>query len=281
MCQRPQLSLCRSAMTAILIRALLLISFCAPAEAVAAHSDWVPTNQSKLRLLLSQGPDGLFTGGIEIVLEPGWHTYWRNPGDAGVPPTFDFAGSENVAKVEVLYPAPERYDDGSNVSLVYRDEVVFPALITPIDAGKPVTLRVNATFGVCSEVCIPTNASASVTQADMTSTDPLAHARIEQFRSRLPGAAEAGEFEILNATAEGDELLINVRTPNSSYIDLFADPPAGWYVGQPAFVSRANGISRFKMSLSGRPPGAAVRGQNFGFVAVAGGDAIEQTLQIQ
>src|SRR5918998_4531854 len=170
-------------MTATHIRLfLLLLSLALPAEALAARSAWSPAAQSQLRLLLAAPEAGRIDGGIEILLDPGWYTYWRNPGEAGVPPVFDFSGSENVAAVEVLYPAPERFDDGASVSLVYKDEVVFPVEITPLDPSRPITLRVDASFGVCREVCIPTQTSSEVEAAPIPAPDALAEARLRHFQ---------------------------------------------------------------------------------------------------
>ena len=77
--------------------------------------------------------------------QPGWKTYWRYPGDSGVPPRFDFAGSDNVETVTVLWPAPQRFADGAGGnSIGYTDDVIFPLRIVPQDRGKPVTLRAEA-----------------------------------------------------------------------------------------------------------------------------------------
>ncbi len=113
-------------MAAIAIRILILAGLAVPTAALAAHSDWVDADEARLRLLLTEPAEGRIAAGIEIELEPGWYTYWRNPGEAGVPPVFDFSGSENVGDVTVRYPAPTRHDDGASVSLVYTDTVVFP-----------------------------------------------------------------------------------------------------------------------------------------------------------
>ena len=94
-------------------------------------------------------------------MTPGWHTYWRNPGETGVPPVFDFSGlRQRRERWRCSIPAPERLDDGASVSLIYTDEVVFPLVITPAEPERPVTLRLKASFGVCSEVCIPTRSRA-------------------------------------------------------------------------------------------------------------------------
>jgi DsbC/DsbD-like thiol-disulfide interchange protein len=197
-----------------------------------------------------------------------------------VPPVFDFSGSINVERVEVRYPTPERHDDGVSVSLIYTDEVVFPLEITPVQPDEPVTLRVDATFGVCREVCIPTEASSSVTLPPRSEPDPLTTARLALYRPRVPGPAQPGYFDVENIRSDGDALVIDVRMPDSSYSELFAEPPPDWFIGQPDFVSRANGVSRFRLPLGGKPAGSEVRGQSFRFVAVAGGEAIEVAVRI-
>ena len=234
-----------------------------------------------MRLLLAGTQAGRIAGGIEIVLEPGWYTYWRNPGEAGLPPVFDFSGSENVADVEVQYPAPERYDDGTSVSLVYRDEVVFPVTVTPVEPGKPVKLMLDARFGVCREVCIPTDARSSVTSPLLPQPDVLTEARLDRYQPLVPKPAEPGRFDVENVSLDGEFLLIDVRLPQASYFDLFAEAPAGWFIGQPALVSRDAGLARYRLPLAGRPRDSAVIGQRFRFVAIAGSEAIEKAVEIR
>jgi DsbC/DsbD-like thiol-disulfide interchange protein len=268
-------------MTVLRFGLVLAMALAASTEASAVRSDWVAADEAKMRLLIAGPRDRHVAAGIEIVLEPGWHTYWHNPGETGVPPVFDFSGSRNIANVEVLYPVPERLDDGTSVSLVYNDAVVFPLKVTLAKPGEPVTLDVQAIFGVCAEVCIPTRASAAATLAPDAPRDPLAEARLDAFAPLVPKPAEPGRFEVLSAMAEGDAILITVRMPDSTYSDLFADPPEGWYIGQPRFVSRAEGVSRYRLSLAGKPKDAAARGKTFSFVAAAGGEAIEQDVEIR
>jgi len=263
-----------------LFRATILIGIAVPAAALAAHSEWSPAAEARLRLLLVAKEEGRIDGGVEIQLEPGWYTYWRNPGEAGVPPVFDFSGSDNVENVEVHFPAPVRYDDGVSVSLIYRDEVVFPLSVIPIDASAPMTLRLSAQFGVCSTICIPTSATAEVTLGPEAASDPLANTRLREFERRIPKAPEPGRLDIESVEIDGEALLIGVRMPDSSYSDLFAEPPAGWYIGQPSFVERVGGVSRFRLSLAGKPRDAQIAGQQFRFVAVAGGEAIEESVDI-
>jgi DsbC/DsbD-like thiol-disulfide interchange protein len=252
--------------------------------AEAARSGWVPADQSRLRLLLAPGSEAQIgapiQGGIEIVLEPGWYTYWRNSGESGVPPRFDFSGSDNVAAVEVLYPTPQRHEDAGTVSLIYLDSVVFPLRITPRESGRPVTLRLKAAFGVCSFVCIPTAASAEVELPPSAPADPLTAATLRRALPLVPGPTQPGRFAVEQATLSSGDLVIDVRMPDSATMDLFAEPPEGWFIGQPRFASRANGVSRYRLALAGRPAGASMAGQTVRFVAVSGGEAIEETVKI-
>lgn len=268
-------------MTGALFRGLLLLALGASGQALAERSDWALADEAKMRVLLTASRGDVIDGGVEILLEPGWYTYWRNPGEAGLPPIFDFSGSTNVAEVDVRYPAPERYHDGVSVSLIYRDEVVFPLTITPERPEEPVTVDVDLTFGVCKDVCIPARARAAVTLANEAPRDALAEARLKSFARRLPSAPEPGRFAVESVVAEDDALLIDIRMPDSVYSDLFADPPKDWFIGQPVLVSRVDGVSRYRLSLAGKPKGVDVRGQTFQFVAVAGGEAIEEEIEIR
>ena len=104
----------------------------------------------------------MLRAGVEIKLKPGWKTYWRYPGDSGVPPVFDFAASENVKAVTVLYPAPMRFaDGGGGHSIGYKGDVILPLHVVPQDAGKPVTLRLKLDYAVCEKLCVPAKAEPS------------------------------------------------------------------------------------------------------------------------
>jgi DsbC/DsbD-like thiol-disulfide interchange protein len=265
----------------LLIPALAAVISAAPAEAdQPGFGSWSGSDQARVRLIAAGvGEDGQLSGGIEIMLQPGWWTYWRTPGAAGIPPVVDFAGSGNLGDVTVSYPLPQRHDDGYGVSNVYADGVLLPFKAAVPDTSAPVELKLALALGVCSEVCIPTSAKADVTSS--SEPDPLSTARIESFEPRVPRAPEPGRSDIEAVTVEENALLIDARMPESSYLDLFADPPAGWYIGQPALVERTGGISRYRLSLAGRPADAKIEGQIFTFVAVSGGEAIEKAVEIR
>jgi DsbC/DsbD-like thiol-disulfide interchange protein len=261
--------------------ALLAVAFAeAPSPALAAQSDWAEALQSRLRLLLVPGEDGGLLGGVEIALEPGWYTYWRAPGEAGIPPQLDFSASENVAAVEVHYPVPQRYDDGTSVSLVYFDHVVFPLTITPADPARPVRLRLDALYGVCEDICIPARAEASVELQPTADDDPLARIAIGEAKRRVPGPPIPGRLAVEGVSLSGEALEIAVTAPPEGPVELFAEGPQDWYLGQPKLVSQDGDIARFRLKLAGKPTDAAVEGSTFLFVAVAGGEAVEEWVTV-
>src|SRR5258707_9942457 len=103
---------------AALTAGALVAIFGAPVRA-ADESDWSQDARSAIRLIAGANEKGQtpLRAGIEIKLQPQWKTYWRYPGDSGVPPRFDFSGSENVKSVNVLYPAPHLFTDEAGQAL--------------------------------------------------------------------------------------------------------------------------------------------------------------------
>src|SRR5947209_3558314 len=108
-------------------------------------SRWDGDGRSAARLIAGSSSDRatpLWRAGIEIRLKQGWHTYWRYPGDAGVPPEFDFQRSKNVKSVEVMWPTPQRLEEAGGVSIGYEGSVIFPLRVVPQDPGKPAAIVV-------------------------------------------------------------------------------------------------------------------------------------------
>src|SRR4051795_1401193 len=123
-------------------------------------SPWQKDAHSAVRLLAGSRSGAVLLGGIAFQLQPGWHTYWRNPGDSGVPPRFDFSKSDNVETVTVLWPAPTKFDDGAGgTALGYTRQVLLPLRIVAKSADRPVTLRAEIHYAVCEKLCIPVEAS--------------------------------------------------------------------------------------------------------------------------
>ncbi len=100
-------------------------------------------------------PDGRRVAALRLTLEPGWKTYWRSPGDAGIPPAFDWSRARNLGAVSVTWPTPSVYDQNGLRSIGYSGQLVIPLHVTPNRAGKPVRLQGRMALGVCADICIP------------------------------------------------------------------------------------------------------------------------------
>ncbi|WP_025898156.1 protein-disulfide reductase DsbD domain-containing protein [Sneathiella glossodoripedis] len=121
-------------------------------------SGWVETDVSRSRLVFAgpekAGSEKLLIG-LQVQLKEGWKTYWRNPGDSGIPPKFNWQGSENIARVKVNWPIPENFESFGFRTWGYDREVIFPVIITPKKPSEAVNVQLQFAFGVCADVCIP------------------------------------------------------------------------------------------------------------------------------
>jgi len=224
--------------------------------------------------------------GIEIRLDPGWKTYWRNPGDSGVPPTFDFKDSANIKTVITLWPAPERFDDGSGGhSIGYVSHVVFPLRILPKDAAKAASLRVKLAYAICGHWCVPAEANLDLTLSDKTKAEePAIVAAERRVPRRVAVGADAGvngnlAIRSVHREMSGtrDRVTVEVAALDGTPVDLFVEGPAvDWALPQPEpLPSSAPGLRRFTFELDGLPSGAHVEGAKLTFTAVSPSDAIE------
>jgi DsbC/DsbD-like thiol-disulfide interchange protein len=92
---------------------------------------------------------------VRLTLTPGWKTYWRSPGDAGIPPSFDWSGSDNLGAVHVHWPRPAVFQTNGLTSIGYHDELVLPVEIFPAVAGQPIRVELQMDVGVCKDICLP------------------------------------------------------------------------------------------------------------------------------
>jgi DsbC/DsbD-like thiol-disulfide interchange protein len=99
--------------------------------------------------------DGAQIGALRIILADGWKTYWRAPGDAGIPPLFDFSASRNLSDAEIVWPTPQVFEQSGMTTIGYEQEVILPLRIAVIEPGVAVQLSGRVELGVCQDVCIP------------------------------------------------------------------------------------------------------------------------------
>src|SRR5262245_64781596 len=262
-----------------LAAALLAMPMAIPAHAADA-SGWDKDMHSAVRLIAAGAPrdGGSLRAGIEIRLDAGWKTYWRYPGDSGVPPRFNFSGSENVKNVIVRWPAPHRFSDDGGQSIGYKERLVLPLSIEPQNAGKPVKLHVELDYAVCEKLCVPAQGKAEL---DVTRERTPHDAAVAAAEAQVPQRRAVGDKSSFAIRAVRREALgriaVDVAAPAGADVDLFAEGPTdAWALPLPAPAAGApTGLKRFTVVLDGLPPGATAAGAALTFTAVAGNAAIE------
>ena len=270
--------------------ACLTIATAAPTLA-ADVSAWDDDIRSAARLIAAQaGSESgqrVYRAGVEIKLLPGWKTYWRYPGDSGVPPTFDFSASDNVKAVTVLFPAPMRFDDGAGgQSIGYTGSVILPLHITPQRAGKPVTLRMKLDYAACEKLCVPAQAVAALVLTGDASAQDAAVAAAE---ARVPRRGMVGDQTVpairsvaRDTAADKPRIVVDVAVQPGADAALFVEGPTPeWALPVPQPVAGGSeGLQRFAFELDGLPPGASAAGAVLRLTAVAGEQAVEAAFRL-
>ncbi len=238
--------------------ALALLFFLAitlPTAALAAASEWVTVKGGAVRLITAGPPEnGTYWAGLEFQLEPGWHTYWRYPGEAGIPPQITWTDTSNIQDKEVLYPVPERYSDGFSDSIVYHDGIILPLKILPEDASKPAQISLELFFGVCKDICVPGEATLSLQLDPDARPDSLSAKLIKRDLQAVPGIAPTGGLNIVSVTlveSDGKRLRIEAETGSVGTPDLFAAGPEGSYIALPKLAEGETGNPVWHLSTKG------------------------------
>ena len=201
--------------------------------------------------------------GIEIKLKPGWHTYWRYPGDSGVPPRFTFPGSDNVAAVKVLYPAPKAIIDETGTTIGYTDDVVFPLRVMPRQKGKPVTLRLHVDYAVCEKMCVPVEAKTELTLPAGSAETEAAIAAAEARVPKPVSAADVGlKARRINDKTIKPLVFVDLLAPTGEKVQVFVEGPSPeWALPIPKPAPGAPpGHQYFGFELDGIPPGVDPKG---------------------
>ena len=276
-----------SAFRAVLCAVILSAAVFAPspgpsAQAGLSATAWTELHASRVRLVASRAKTagGHYLAAVEISMTDGWKTYWRMPGDSGVPPNFDWAGSANIAATKVLYPAPMRMPEAGGVAIGYKQSVLLPIVLTPQDPAKPIILKLVLEFGVCREICIPAtgNFDLSIPVAPTGAAAPEIAAAIERV-PRSQQSRRKGDPDLKRVTVSRDEspkLTIEASfagDPNSA--DAFIEAPEGFYVSMPKRIAATDaGVVRFETEL-GRVLAQDLRGKTLTLTLVSDAGATE------
>lgn len=266
----------RLCLALVLAAALTSLVGTAAFAANASASPWIDSANSKARLVSGTVElDGKATlvAGVQLRMDQGWKTYWKNPGDSGVPPSFDWSGSTNLKHAQVLYPAPHRFAEADGWAIGYRDEIVFPVKITPEREGEPVELKLVLDYGLCKDLCIPNDVTLGLKiGTDVGKGDARL---IETFLARVPKPATPGVLPGVNeieASFDGASPGMSVDaafSADATGTDLFIDGGDVFIPMPKALGPLAAGKQRFAVSFASASEAAAVKGKPLAFTLVS------------
>ena len=213
--------------------------------------------------------------GVRVALGSGWKTYWKSPGEAGLPPEFDWAQSSNLKGAEIQWPAPRRMTILGVETIGYTHEVVFPVRIQINDPQRETRLRLKLTVYACSTICVRED-------RDLTaiifpgSDDPAAQSAIDGWRGKVPQSTS----NVLTVTSleriasDPPHLRINVASTSPlEDIDVFVESDPAVYADRPQIETGANGGASLTVAFPSQSA-AAIRAQSLSATVVAGDNSV-------
>lgn len=265
----------------------------AVADEPAFASPWVKEHTASVRIV---GGGGALPGAarqafaaIEISLDEGWKTYWRNPGSSGVPPRLDWKGSNNLAEAILLFPAPQRFVDKEGDTVGYKKSVVFPIAVRALDPSKPVALKLALEFGVCREVCIPVQPELSLELPPDVATKPVgtivaaALDRVPREPAKRKPSDPIVKSIKVDLAAPKPKVLVEAEFPvTAKGADIFLEAPDGlWIPLAKALEGGTGNVRRFEVDLTDGADIADLKGRTIRLTLVSDAGQCETTFKLE
>ena len=254
-----------------------LVALLADAPAYAASSDWFEMEGARVRLVTAGKSDteGRLRGILDIELKPGWKTYWRDPGDAGVPPAIDASTNPNIVGAEFDFPAPQRHDEGDYQWAGYDYPLGLPVTFTLKDPAGSTAIDAAVFLGVCETICVPVQAKLALDPAD-DPDDPDDASIVSAAFAAIPPAATS-EFGVKLAEKAGDRKAVLQATfpGNPESAELFIAGEDGYVFATPAKEVR-DGKTFFSLEVT--RPEETPKGVGVPYTLVTDAGAVNGTL---
>ena len=208
----------------------------------------ISQGESFVDVALLPGPlqaDGSRMAALVVDVAPGWKTYWRHPGSAGIPPRFDWSASGNLTSAEVQWPRPNTFESFGLDTLGYGGRVVFPIHLVPGNPDAALEVQLGLTLGVCKDICVLEETAIEASFAPDTPPDgaelvATAQALVPQAGTelglssatcRIIGAGKKRSFQATLDFAEAPQganvILEGSETAWFSEVETGTDPATG------------------------------------------------------
>lgn len=254
-----------------------------PGLAQSATTQWKDLGGGKVRMALVWNPQtNTIDGVIDVKLNPGWTTYWRHPGEAGIPPTFDFSKSQGVIVDQPDFPVPVAKIANGLTTIVYHDHVSFPFSAHPVITPMTGTLRLSLLMGVCEVICIPATADLALDLHKVSAADPIVASEIYQAKSKVPGFFDSG-IKIKSALLDsGRKLNVSVEVPRGAKeLLLFSETKPEWYLPPSKMVNKNGNHAVFGVDTTHLPNDVDLADKTLRFTVTSSIGAAERRIKIE
>jgi len=220
--------------------------------------------------------------GLQIELDPGWKTYWRIPGDSGIPPQIKWDGSTNIKSIELSWPTPHRFIDKYGMSIGYKNEIVLPVKIVPKDKTAPIHLALELNYAVCAEVCLPASANMTLEiKPENSKTGPFKR-KLQRYLEQVPKISQSSKglrVSKLDVSGEGEHVALSFEVENpkgDALVDVFVEGDETLFFGTPKKIIHKGSVSLVEVYVSGVKSAKALVGKKLRFTLVGKKSSVDQ-----
>ena len=198
-------------------------------------------------------PGEPFLVGVRLKMQPHWHTYWKYPGDAGIPTDIKWELPEGWRAGSIQWPIPLKLQEPGDIQIYgYHDEVLLIQKIAPAKSFTSPTVKLSAKVNwlVCEKICIPGDTVVTLSLPSAPTNSPANTDLFARFQKQLPGSPGTNFSASWKSDATG--LVLNVTQPELAKfpsVEFFPSPPENVAVGHPRLESHEGGAYTFRIPL--------------------------------
>ncbi|MDI7861417.1 cytochrome C biogenesis protein [Rhizobiaceae bacterium n13] len=258
----------------------LLASVAGGAEAAMTH--WANNEGGRMRIVaLPPDETGKVRAALQIEPAAGWMTYWREPGDSGIPPQLSIAPESNLALSSIDYPVPVSMRIGDARDIVYDRAVTLPLTFSVIDKSLPAELKADVFIGLCKNICIPFQSSFSLLVDKAGQSLAEETQVLEAAKATLP-EAPSDEFAVRGFALAEDrkKLRLDLELPYGTRgpLEVIVTGPSGYVYSHKQAKGAMPGELALDISVSRFPAKYDPKGKQWGLLVIAGNRAMETKL---
>ncbi len=178
--------------------------------------------------------------GLKVNLLPKWKIYWRNPGDAGLPPEINFNNANNIKSAKLLYPNPKRFDFFGIETFGYEKKVIFPLEIILEQQEQVMSGLLELNAQVCSDICVPVTHKFNLNELNLDNENKIQLGEIIKYKNQVPRLAEQN-LKLISSNFEENKLKITFENNlNIKPYDIIIEDSKGHIYSKPYYSSKEN-----------------------------------------